>query len=697
MAVSMAVSIAGNLPGNCETLESITFDSRWPDASPNNIIADPLNNVVFYGTGNTLTLVNPQALPSNDMAELSRIELDITRGITGLCQDVSGKIVYAACGDKGFALVDVSDLSNPVVVKTILLDPDKDPIHATAVDYMDNRLYISDVYFGLRIMDVSNPLNPTQAGVYEQSSSYTDSDGNLSSYSGGHINLKVAEINSTKYAFVLDKYYGLRIFDVSIDSSPTLVTQYDMRSKQLYGQLSVVVDLAVDQRYLYISDATNGITILDMFSNENDPKSISITKKGQIETPGAASGVNLSGNTLYVADGNSGLFVVDVSDRSAPAHLATYPATGAYGVDEAGGKIFLADTVDGIARIESSAQDLVKTASFNTPSNADALFVDATHAYILDNNGPKEGMVMISLSDTGQYSFTGAIATPGNATGLYVTDTKAYVADGSSGITIINIEDKTSPVIAGTFKPGGNACDILVHDFDSTAYIADKQSGLIIAQVTDQGLLTEKASLYMEKARALAYMEQEEKSYILVVNEEGLYIIDVSDTDSPVVAGHMTTNGKAMDVGVKDNYAIVADGENGVLLIDVSDPATPIFSASYNTNGSATALFIHNSYIHVADKTDGVQILGTVATEPVEIVLITNYDTPGNACDIFVNGTDDNRYTYVADGRGGFLSFLHSDRLSGGIDEKPFTESPDDTGWDRADGGPSCFISTLLF
>jgi len=139
----------------------------------------------------------------------------------------------------------------------------------------------------------------------------------------------------------------------------------------------------------------------------------------------------------------------------------------------------------------------------------------------------------------------------------------------------------------------------------------------------------------------------------------------------------------------------VADGENGILLIDLSNPANPLLAGSYDTKGKATALYIDQSYIHVADGTNGLQILAIVAKDPVELKLITEYETPGKASDVFVSGSDSKRHTYVADGKGGFLSFIHSDKSSDGIIEEPFPDSPDDTGWDRADSS-SCFISTLF-
>lgn len=694
-AALAALTALTALPGHCAVLESITFDSKWPDASPGNILPGAQNDIIIYGSGNTLTLIRP-GTGSEPMTELSRIELPVKRGITGISQDFTGNTIFAACGSMGLAVVDITDRSAPIPVSTLEFDPDKRPVHATALDFLDSRLYIADVYFGLRVIDVSNPANPSQIGTFEQISAYTDSDGNFASSSGGHINLKMAGINGIKYAFVLDMYYGLRVFDVSIDSAPSFVAEFDMRSKELYGQLSKVVDLAVDDRYLYISDSINGITILDVFSDQNTPKTINITKKGQIKTPGSATGVTLVEDTLYVADGNSGLLVVDVADRSLPGAVFTHQTTGAYGVVEINDILFLADTADGIARLElSPGHELAKTGSFDTPASVDAVFADGTHAYLLDRNGDKEGLTIISVSNKGEYFFTGALATPGDATAVFLADDMAYVADGKAGITIIDVEDKAAPAPAGTFKPGGDARDILVHAFTKRAYVADKIHGLVIADVTDDGSLTEKATLYIKDALALAYTVQNDRTYLLVANLTGLHTVDISDPDNPVLAGYVNTPGQALDVGVRRGYAVVADGENGVVLIDISNPVNPFIIDTYDTQGRAGSLFVQDAYVHVADGSNGLVILGIVATDPVKMTLIDGYQTPGKATGVTVNGQDGAMFTYVADGKGGFISFAHSDRLGGGIDEKPFPDSPDDSGWDRANSS-SCFISNLF-
>ena len=70
----------------------------------------------------------------------------------------------------------------------------------------------------------------------------------------------------------------MRIFDVSTDSEPKELDRYDMRASLYWGQLSEVVDLAVDNKYVYISDSTHGITVLDIFSYLEDETVLKISE-----------------------------------------------------------------------------------------------------------------------------------------------------------------------------------------------------------------------------------------------------------------------------------------------------------------------------------------------------------------------------------------------------------------------------------
>jgi hypothetical protein len=672
-----------------ETIKDIGYYDKWPQVSRGNLASDQAGATFYYAIGNALVV-----LDANGLNERSRISLYTKKGITGIVHDSNNDIIHLACGKGGFKTVDVSNPDTPVLMGELTKDHKSNNIFGSAVDYRDNRVYLADIDFGLRIIDVSNPANPNQSGYYEEFSIYDDSE---EPASGGHINVKVRVINGVKYAFVLDQYYGLRLFDVSVDSTPRLIETYDMRTTLSWGTVSLVKDLAVDDSFVYITDSTYGLTILSLFSDPDMPGTINLKKTGQIETPGLASGIWLENDTTHVADGVKGVFVVDVSDRTAPVHVATYETSGAYAVHMTAGILFVADTTDGLAKVAKTGTFAYsKIDEYNPPCSADAVFVKGNYAYMLDNNGPKEGMNIISLDPKEGYNLTGHIETPGDANAIHVLDSHAYIADGAAGISIYDISDNAAPKMSGseTFPGNSYISDIKIYKATSV-YFTDIHNGLFTANLDSPGEIAVQGNLPVDNALAVGIFIPDSEAadrYALVVNGTGLSIINVTDPFAPFLVSETVTPGQALDVGVKDRFAVVADGDGGIVLIDIRDLQNPTLTVTYETKGKAEALQIDQAYIHTATGSHGIQILGIVDSEPVEITEITSYGTPGDAAAVFVAGLGDEKFTFIGDSRGGLLSFLHSDTLFSWIDEKPFTESPHDEGWSPS----NCFISTLF-
>jgi hypothetical protein len=698
----LVISLLFTLPAMAEeTIESITFENKWPEFTPGTLASDQAGTTLYFAMGDALVV-----LDSVTLEERSRIYVETKKGITGIVYDETADMVYASCGSGGLKIIDVTDpLSPRLMNKTILKNHRLDEIYGSALDVKNNVAYLADLFYGLHIIDVSDPSNPNLLGYFEEFSEYTNEETG-ETFSGGHINVKVATINNTEYAFVLDRYYGLRIFDVTQPANPRFIERFDMRTDQYWGQVSLVVDIAVDSKYAYITDTTYGLTVLSLFSDPDNPKTIKLEKAGQIETPGSASGIFLDGHQVYVADGMEGLFVVEALDRTNLLHGGTHEASGVYGVHLAGDLIFMASLRSGLVSLAKTGSfAYAQTAVYDPPCGADAVFVEEDHAYILDNDGPKGRMTIVDLSPNGEYHLTGYITTPGEASAILVLEDRAYVADGSAGVSVFDVSKKSAPDFLGNDgikNPGVNdVSDITLFmikgdqggDDENLFYYTDRLQGLFMAGLDDQGKMQHQGHFGLDQARAVAIYQPRgsDKRYALVVNGSGLFAIDVTDPASPNKIFYFDTPGDALDIGVKDDYAVVSDGSKGVQLVDLSDLAQPRIVATYATEGRAEALFVHDFYIHTATGSGGLQILGIVDNQPPELTLIAGYATPGYVAAACVAGNDDKRLTYVGDGHGGLVSFLHKDSLYSGIDEKPFTESTDDTGW-----GKLCFISTLF-
>ncbi len=100
--------------------------------------------------------------------------------------------------------------------------------------------YVADDGKGLRIIDISDPANPSETGYYDTP--------------GYAYDVAVAG----NYAYIADYYQGLRVIDVSDPAHPVQVGLYDTLG-EAYG-------VAVAGGYAYVADGSGGLVILRFHS-----------------------------------------------------------------------------------------------------------------------------------------------------------------------------------------------------------------------------------------------------------------------------------------------------------------------------------------------------------------------------------------------------------------------------------------------
>ncbi|NCT46197.1 MAG: hypothetical protein GPJ35_24775 [Microcystis aeruginosa G11-09] len=148
--------------------------------------------------------------------------------------------------------------------------------------------------------------------------------------------------------------------------------------------------------YAYVADGWSGLQIIDI-SNPAAP-----TRKGNYDTSGNALDVQIVGNYAYVADENSGLQIIDISNPAAPTLKGNYDTSGrAYGVQVVG-----------------------------------------NYAYVADENS---GLQIIDISNPATPTLKGNYNTSGYAYGVQIVGNYAYVADREGGLKILDVSDFTNP------------------------------------------------------------------------------------------------------------------------------------------------------------------------------------------------------------------------------------------------------------
>ena len=293
----------------------------------------------------------------------------------------------------------------------------EDSVRGIAVSSDQQHVYVADYTEGLKILDISNPENPIQVGE-----SLIDN--------GVVYGLTLSNDGSVVYLFSAE--YGILVYDVNIPSEPVLLTTL-FRTGTAYPLSGVISNdgntlYVAAYEYLMIVDITNPAASSQeqLISINTFAWDIALAEQAQrvylaagervisysIDDPnnavfdadifagGTARGLRLSPdeNSLFVANGNSGMQIVDLSDLSEP---------------KLGGNISTAAFSFGIAMAKDGKTVYV------TSFGGDLQVVDVSDAYTPE---------VLWTSNATQDSWRAVASDSGD---------RVYVADGYTGFKVI--------------------------------------------------------------------------------------------------------------------------------------------------------------------------------------------------------------------------------------------------------------------
>jgi peptidoglycan/xylan/chitin deacetylase (PgdA/CDA1 family) len=184
--------------------------------------------------------------------------------------------------------------------------------------------------------------------------------------------------------------------------------------------------------YAYVACGEAGLQVVDV----SDPAAPVLI--GSADTPGAACDVAVHNDTLSVADGAGGLQVMDVTDPAAPALTgASAAVTNSTGAFAKGDLTFLAEGADGLRIVDLGDPSApVTLGACDTPGDARDVVVSGQFAYVADG---ASGVQMVDITDLANPAIVGNAAIAGEAEALVVFGGRAYVATGDSGLQIVSV------------------------------------------------------------------------------------------------------------------------------------------------------------------------------------------------------------------------------------------------------------------
>ncbi|HLG18572.1 MAG TPA: hypothetical protein VI895_02005 [Bdellovibrionota bacterium] len=278
---------------------------------------------------------------------------------------------------------------------------------------------------------------------------------------------------------------------------------------------------------------------------------------GVYDTPHSAQRVYVVGSTAYVADGLSGLQIVDVTNPSNPVFIGSH----------------------------------------DTPGWAYDVFVSGTVAYVADGSS---GLQILDVSNSSSPSFLGNYAFNGEALRVFVSGTTAFVVGGNlGGLLMVDVSVPTQPALLGTYRPGASQIrtGFLV---GTTAYLGNANV-LEIVDVSNPAnplligsLLTAGVFSNLHVVGTLTYLAG-----------FPFQIVDVADPTNPVLLS--TFSGNVRDVWVAGSTAYIGHAFQGLQVIDVSDPLNPVAKSNLYSS-FANGLWISGTIAYVAATSPGLEI-----------------------------------------------------------------------------------------
>lgn len=412
---------------------------------------------------------------------LSTLPIPVPDPTYGLEVNLAANIAAVANGFSGVTLVDVTDLGNPAIITTVgTIGPathitfsdlyaivsenvagiefidftgsivgQYTTVDAVLTTTLDGSLaYTSEGMTGFEVVDIGDPLNPTQEAFYAESG-------------GPRAGQKVDNI-----AYIADYSDGLTIMDLTDPAAPIIVSSVPT---ELW-----CYDVVVYGDYAYALDFHGELTVIDI----TDPS----TPVVEYIYPGPTGlrSMDRCGDYLYLGTYYDGVQVVDITNPVLPTLVNELPiATECKGITCGPGYLYVSAYASGVMIYDLADQaNPVYQGTYPTSGNARMTAVNGTVLYVAAED---EGVLVLDISDPTDPDLFSMIPLDAAAMGVTYFGGFLYVAHSTGGISAYDVTDPAAPLWYGSHDSPGSAYEVIGWD-DNHILLCDTYSLEIYSQ-----------------------------------------------------------------------------------------------------------------------------------------------------------------------------------------------------------------------
>lgn len=586
--------------------------------------------------------------------------------------------VFVAAADTGLQVFNTADPLAPTWLSQL-----DTPGHAANLTLANNRAFIADHHRGLQIVDVNDPAVPTWLGEFQTDGDAFQVQvvSNRAYIASGISKVSVVDVSSPETpAFITTSLTGASVRGLQVIGNQALYADRTsgLVLAQLLGMLPIapsIVDFirsgsSTIGRELVLSVASEGTPPLSYtwFVNGTpltNSATISGVNQPHLRFPALAT-TNTGNYTVVISNAQgsvtSAVATVTVNALGVPVARGVFDTPGSATAAVAFGNIgFIADGATGLRMVNLTNLDT--PAAFGSYAPTGSVFGLCLQTNLLYLALGSNGVAIVDISTPAQPVHVGAFDTPGNALNLDVTNGRAFVADGAAGLRIYNVTNPASPTALGFLDTPGNATDVRV--VNNLAYVADGVAGLKIISVTNTAAPIQIGN-YSNAAPVNAVRVVTNRVYLANGNL-GLRILDVTNPAAPTSLGsYPTTNATALDL--IGNLVLLANGAGGYLVLDVSNPAAIAMIGSANPGDAINGAMLIGNLALLSSGTNGLRLVELSGVAPLAPTFLRQ---PANTAVLYggtaqfsalpVNGTPPLSYRWYYSG----LPVFDDARISG--------------------------------
>jgi len=431
--------------------------------------------------------------------------------------------------------------------------------------------------------------------------------------------LDITDLNNIQFMSKRDSLYDTITLAIDGDTAYTGRTDPDFTQKfntydisdptnleglgvylDYFSVYGTIADIDIEGKYAYFTAFNSSVDRSFGVVDIEDPDDIQYISNNWVSD--RALGLDVEGRLAYIAASTDGLYILNVTDVSAPVEIGYVSTNG----------------------------------------NATDVLVDGRYAYIA---GGVAGLQIVDIQDPTNPYLVGTYDSPGYAHRLVKQGKTIYMACGLSGIIIIDVADPYNPAFVAQ-RIEDYVWDIALYGDSILIGTNLGVHAFRFGSMTDLstsvfGIYTDREAWDVRVRDGIAFVAG---------GPDGFYILDVRHPNSPqLLYNYMATTG-FYKLDINEQFAFLVH-DNGIYIFDISDLS--------NVQMIRYALGIHVTDVHVqghyvfASHAIGFAILN------ITNIYATTWDVHNlgysNVTSIWVQGY----HVYITEWLGGTASCLH--------------------------------------